>query len=1183
MSHADFVHLRVHSAYSLAEGALRIPQLVQLCRDKSMPAVAITDTGNLFGALEFSLAAAKAGIQPIVGCQIALAVEESAEGARRSTNASQMSNGDQLVLLAQSQAGYQNLLAIVSRSYVEMGDDNRAIVHLQDLEGVTDDLIAFSGGVAGLPGRLLAEGQADAAEEAMLRLAGLFLGRFYVEIQRHNLEIEDKLEPAFLDMAYKHDLPLIATNECFFADADMYEAHDALLCISQSAYVSQSERRRVTQEHRFKSAAEMRALFADLPEALDNTIVVARRCAFMPTEAAPMLPPFPTADGASEKDALRAEAEAGLEMRLAAHVYEDGMDEAAREAAAKPYRDRLRYELETIENMGYPGYFLIVSDFIKWAKANGVAVGPGRGSGAGSAVAWALTITDLDPLRFGLFFERFLNPERVSMPDFDIDFCQERRDEVIRYVQHKFGHDRVAQIITFGKLQARAVVRDVGRVLEMPYGQVDRIAKLVPNNPANPTTLAEAIEGEPQLQALRDEDEAVAHLLDLALKLEGLYRNSSTHAAGVVIGDRALSEIIPLYRDPRSETLATQFSMKYVEAAGLVKFDFLGLKTLDVLQKAVELIGARGTEVDLATLPLDDAKTFEMLARGDTTGVFQCESSGVRDVLRKLRPDRFEDIIAVVALYRPGPMDNIPSYISRKHGLEEVDCLHPDLEACLGETYGIPIYQEQVMQMAQELAGYTLGGADLLRRAMGKKIKEEMDAQEETFVTGAAGRGVPEAQSRRIFATIAKFAGYGFNKAHAAAYALIAYQTAWLKANYPVEFFAASMTLDMGNTDKLAVYKQELARQKITLLPPDINASLVEFGVEDIDPPAPEEGEEVPEGPVEKVGAIRYALAAIKGVGRAAMADLVRERETNGPFADPFEVASRLEAHVLNRRQLEQLVAAGAFDSLDKNRARVFDGIDKILGHAQATQRERESGQFNLLGDMTGSDAIKPKLADRMDWLQSERLQRELDAIGFYMSAHPLDEYARALARLDVVPSTEIERNVNERGGAAVLSLAGSVISVQVRTSQRGNKFAFVQLSDSAGPYEIMMFSEALAASRELLDSGQPVLIQAAARIEEGQLRLNGQSVRALNEVAANAPTAIRVWIDDGAPIKSLKTLVEEQATPKKGQNADGRISLAIPDGDQDVIVRLSGKYICTPQVRQALRAVPGVVEVREL
>ncbi len=1182
MSYADFVHLRVHSAYSLAEGALRIPQLVELCRDKTMPAVAITDTGNLFGALEFSLAAAKAGIQPIVGCQVTLAVEESAEGARRNGNGgAQHHDGDQLVLLAQSEQGYRNLLGIVSRSYVEMADDARAIVHLDDLEGATDGLIALSGGVAGLPGRLLSEGQAEAAETAVLRLAGLFPGRFYVEIQRHNLEIEDKLEPAFLDLAYKHDLPLVATNEPFFADTDMYEAHDALLCISQSAYVSQAERRRVTPEHRFKSAAEMRALFADLPEAIDNTLVVARRCSFMPTEARPMLPPFPTADGASEEDALRAEAEAGLEARLEAHVYEEEMDAAAREEAAKPYRERLKFELETIVNMGYPGYFLIVSDFIKWAKNNGIAVGPGRGSGAGSVVAWALTITDLDPLRFGLFFERFLNPERVSMPDFDIDFCQERRDEVIKYVQKKFGHDRVAQIITFGKLQARAVVRDVGRVLEMPYGQVDRIAKLVPNNPANPTTLGEAIDGEPQLQALRDEDEAVAHLLDLALKLEGLYRNSSTHAAGVVIGDRALSDIIPLYRDSRSETLATQFSMKYVEAAGLVKFDFLGLKTLDVLQKAVELLAERGTEVDLATLPLDDPATFEMLSRGDTTGVFQCESSGVRDVLRKLRPDRFEDIIAVVALYRPGPMDNIPSYISRKHGEEDVDYLHPDLEACLGETYGIPIYQEQVMQMAQELAGYTLGGADLLRRAMGKKIKAEMDAQEETFVAGAARREVPEATSRRIFETIAKFAGYGFNKAHAAAYALIAYQTAWLKANHPVEFFAASMTLDMGNTDKLAIYKQELERQKIRLLPPDINASQVEFSVEDVDSPEPEEGEEpVAEG---KVGAIRYALAAIKGVGRAAMAELVRERTENGVFEDTFEVASRLNAHVLNRRQLEQLIAAGAFDSLDVNRARVFDGIDQILGHAQATQRERESGQFNLLGEIGGEGATKPKLADRLDWLQSERLQRELDAMGFYMSAHPLDEYARALDRLGVVSSLDIETNVQKRGGAAVLTLAGSVIGVQLRTSQRGNKFAFVQLSDSAGPYEIMMFSEALSASRELLESGEPVLIQAAARIEEGQLRLNGQSVRPLNEAAANAPTAIRVWIDDLEPLGSLKTLVEDKATPRNGQNADGRISLAIPDGDQEVIVRLKGKFICTPQIRQAMRAVPGVVEVVEL
>lgn len=1148
-----------------------------------MPAVAITDTGNLFGALEFSLAAAKAGIQPIVGCQIALAVPDDPETARKARNGISHHEGDQLVLLAQSETGYRNLLSIVSRSFVEMADDARPTVQLEHLTGVTDGLIALSGGVAGLPGRLLSEGQAEAAEAALLELAVLFPGRFYVEIQRHNIDSEDRLEAAFLDLAYKHDLPLVATNEAMFADADMYEAHDALLCISQSAYVSQSERRRVTPEHRFKSAAEMRALFADLPEAIDNTLVIARRCSFMPTEAPPMLPPFPTADGKSEEEALRAEAEAGLEMRLEAHVYTEDMDAAARDEAARPYRERLKYELETIVNMGYPGYFLIVSDFIKWSKANNIAVGPGRGSGAGSVVAWVLTITDLDPLRFGLFFERFLNPERVSMPDFDIDFCQERRDEVIHYVQQKFGHDRVAQIITFGKLQARAVVRDVGRVLEMPYGQVDRIAKQVPNNPANPTTLQEAIDGEPQLQAMRDEDEAVAHLLDLALKLEGLYRNSSTHAAGVVIGDRSLSEIIPLYRDPRSSTLATQFSMKYVEAAGLVKFDFLGLKTLDVLQKAVELLAESGTEVDLATLPLDDAKTFEMLTRGDTTGVFQCESSGVRDVLRKLRPDRFEDIIAVVALYRPGPMDNIPSYISRKHGLEEVDYLHEDLEQCLSETYGIPIYQEQVMQMAQELAGYTLGSADLLRRAMGKKIKAEMDAQEETFVAGAKGRGVPEATSRRIFETIAKFAGYGFNKAHAAAYALIAYQTAWLKANHPVEFFAASMTLDMGNTDKLAIYKQELERQNIVLLPPDVNESGVEFGVAKLDLAEPTPVEEGEDEVVPPIGGIRYALAAIKGVGRAAMAELVAEREKNGAFADPFEVASRLNAHVMNRRQLEHLVEAGAFDTLDVNRARVFDGIDQILAHAQSTQRERESGQFNLLGDMSGDNAIKPQLADRMDWQQSEKLQRELDAVGFYMSAHPLDEYASVLQKLGIVSSKEMEATVNAQGGAAALALAGSVIAVQQRISQRGSKYAFVQLSDASGTFEVMMFSEVLEASREVLESGKPVLIQTAARIEQGQLRLSAQSVRPLEAAAATAPVAIRIWLEDMEPLPSLKTLIEREATPNEHDNANGRISLAILDGSREIIVRLSGKYRCTPQIRAAIRTIPGVSEVREL
>ncbi len=1176
---SEFVHLRVHSAYSLAEGAVRIPELVALCREHDMPAVAVTDTANMFGALEFSLAAAKGGVQPIVGCQFAIIDDGDEAGEAAAASAQRASEASELVVLVQSEAGYRNLLHLVSKSYASEDPLRRAQLSLRDLSGRTDGLIALTGGVNGEIARLLANGQRQAAERALQALAELFPGRLYVELQRHGLDSEARVETPLIDLAYANDLPLVATNEVFFSDESMYEAHDALLCISQSAYVSQSDRRRVTPEHRFKSAAEMRALFADLPEAIDNTMVIARRCSFMPEASAPKLPPYDASDDADENAELHRQAEAGLEDRLAAHVFDDGMDEAAREAAAQPYRERLKFELEVIENMGYSGYFLIVSDFIKWAKSNDIAVGPGRGSGAGSVVAWSLTVTDLDPLRWGLFFERFLNPERVSMPDFDIDFCQERRDEVIRYVQERYGHDRVAQIITFGKLQARAVVRDVGRVLEMPYGQVDRIAKLVPNNPANPVSLQQALDSEAQLQELRSSDENIAHLLDLALKLEGLYRNSSTHAAGVVIGDRPLEETIPLYRDPRSETLATQFSMKYVELAGLVKFDFLGLKTLDVLQKTVALLANRGIAIDLESLPLDDAGTFEMLSQGDTTGVFQCESSGVRDVLRKLKPDRFEDIIAVVALYRPGPMDNIPSYINRKHGHEEVDFLHDDIEECLAETYGIPIYQEQVMQMAQALAGFTLGGADLLRRAMGKKIKAEMDAQRDAFVSGAKERGVAEHTAIRIFETMAKFAGYGFNKAHAAAYALIAYQTAYLKANYPVEFFAASMTLDMGNTDKLALYQQELERQNIALLPPDMNGSEVEFSVDNAEVV---EHEHSSDGE-KQIGAIRYALAAIKGVGPAAMAEVVRERTENGTFGSVFDLAGRVDPHALNKRMLEHLVAAGAFDSLDGNRAQVFLGIDRIIGHSHSLHSERQSGQFNLLGDVqAGGVADTPRLEPVADWPQTERLERELDAVGFYLSAHPLDDYANALERLGVLRYDNLLKTVEANRDAMLVMLAGTVLSIQNRTSQRGSKYAFIQLSDSSGAYEVTAFSEVLAANRELLEGGKPILLQVSARLEEGQLRLTVQSIRDLETAAASAPTVTKIWIDDEAPLSSLKTIIDRDATGDNGGEAGGRISLIIPRPDRETEVRLEGAYVCTPQIRAAIRAIPGVIEVQE-
>src|SRR5438067_4501005 len=794
---ADFIHLRVHSAYSLSAGAIKIKDLVQLCRGEAMPAVAITDSGNLFGALEFATTCAEAGVQPIIGCEIALLPHGGARNGRP-TNGNghgHAAEPDRIVLMVQSEIGYRNLMALVSRAFLDGEAGAEPAVALADLALEGDGLICLAGGAAGPVGRLLAEGQTEAAEAALLALKDIFPDRLYIELQRHGLSEEIRCEAGLVDLAYAHDLPLVATNDAYFPDREFYEAHDALLCIAQGRIVADDDRRRLTPEHFFRPAEEMRALFADLPEACDNTLVIARRCAFIPQPRKPILPAFPLPAGADEVSALRTAAREGLGARHASPAFAGADD-----GAFRPYRERLEFELDMIVKTGFAGYFLIVADFIQWAKRQGIPVGPGRGSGAGSVVAWALTITDLDPLRFGLLFERFLNPERVSMPDFDVDFCQDRRDEVIRYVQQKYGRDRVAQIITFGKLQARAVLRDVGRVLGMPYGQIDRLSKLVPYNPAHPVTLEKAIAAEPQLQQQRDSDESVARLMEIALRLEGLYRHASTHAAGVVIGDRSLSELVPLYRDPRSDMPATQFNMKWVELAGLVKFDFLGLKTLTVLARCSDLLAARGVTLDLANLPLDDRASFELLSRGDTVGVFQVEGAGVRDMLKKLRPDRFEDIIAVVSLYRPGPMENIPRYIAVKHGEEAPDYLHPALEEILKETHGIMIYQEQVMQIAQVLAGYTLGGADLLRRAMGKKIQSEMNAQRQLFVEGAAARGVRRARAEQIFDQMAKFAGYGFNKSHAAAYALVAYQTAYLKANYPVEFLAASMTLDLGNT-----------------------------------------------------------------------------------------------------------------------------------------------------------------------------------------------------------------------------------------------------------------------------------------------------------------------------------------------------------------------------------------------
>ena len=1148
MAIADFVHLKVRSAYSLTEGANKVDTVVALAKGQAMPAVAITDRNNLFGALEFSQYASKAGVQPIVGCDIGIRREEEGGIA----TASKVPAIDWLTVLVQSEQGYKNLMRLVSRAHLEFKVGSVSALHPSELEGAVEGLIAITGSNGSAIGRLLAAGQTPAASHVLDRLQSLFPGRLYLELQRHGDDTERRIEDPLLDLAYERDLPIVATNDVHFPKASMYEAHDVLLCIEQGAHIEDPNRRRLTPEHYFKSPEEMRKLFEDLPEACDNTLVIAQRCAYMPAPRKPILPSYTKLEGRSEGEALRDLAKSGLEELKAA-------GRLAENVTFDRYTERLTYELDMIEKMGFAGYFLIVADFIQWAKDNGVPVGPGRGSGAGSLVAWSLKITDLDPLRWGLLFERFLNPERVSMPDFDIDFCQDKRDRVIRYVRDEYGHDRVAAIITFGKLQARAVLRDVGRVLGMPYGQVDRICKLVPNNPANPTTLAKALETEQLLKEQYTADEEIKRLIDLALQLEGLYRNASTHAAGVVIGDRPLDELVPLYRDTdnKDSLPATQFNMKWVETAGLVKFDFLGLKTLTVIEKACDLIGR--DKIDIAKLPLDDRKSFELLARGDGSGVFQLEGNGMRDVLRKMKPDRFEDIIAVVALYRPGPMENIPSYIKRKHKEEEPDYLHPLLEGILKETYGIMIYQEQVMQIAQVLSGYTLGGADLLRRAMGKKIQAEMDAQRASFIEGAEKNGVKKDKASSIFDQVDKFAGYGFNKSHAAAYALVCYQTAYLKANHPVEFFAATMTLDMGNVEKLNGYRRDLDRIGVELLPPDVNKSSAEFTVEQT---------------AEGKKAIRYALAAIKGVGRDAMNRLVEERTENGPFKDLFDVAERLDQRVLNKRLVESLVRAGAFDSLNKNRAQTFAAVEALTRHSQATHESRGSDQNNLFGDDTAQR--RPQLPKVPDWAPMERLQHEFAAIGFYLSSHPLAAYERSLQRLGVCRAADLPALL-ARGTPGRIKLAGTVIDRMERTSAKGNRFAFLQCSDQSGAFECVVFSELLGSKRNLLEAGQAVLLSVDGRLDGEQVKLTAQTVEKLEDAVANAAAGLRIVISDPVALDALRKALD-------GKRGRGRVTLVVPMTDEsEAEVTLPGTYSIAGGLRDTIGSLPGVAQVEEI
>jgi DNA polymerase-3 subunit alpha len=1135
-----FVHLRVRSAYSLLEGAIKAGKLGRLAADAQMPAIGIADRTNLFGALEFSQACKDAGVQPIVGC--ALPVRDI--GGQRAERWARMPT---VVLIAQDEEGWANLSVLSSAAYLDIEPSDEPAVPWAKVAEHSGGLILLSGGPDGPIDPLFVQGRVDEARLALSQMQAAFADRFYVELQRHDLPEEVQAEAGLVAYAYDHDVPLVATNDVYFGPPHMAKAHEALIAISDGAFLGQDERRKVSPEHWFKPAADMRALFADLPEACDNTIDIARRSAFLVQPRDPILPRFDTGAGRSEAEELAHQAREGLKGRL------HGLDMAADEA---DYWSRLEREIGVIQSMGFSGYFLIVSDFIKWAKAHDIPVGPGRGSGAGSMVAWAMAITDLDPLRFGLLFERFLNPERVSMPDFDVDFCQERRDEVIAYVQDKYGQDRVAQIITFGTLQARAVLRDVGRVMQMPLGQVDRLAKMVPNNPANPVTLAQAVELEPRLKEAKREDRTVEVLIETSQSLEGLYRNASTHAAGIVIGDRPLTELTPLYKDPRSDIPATQFNMKWVEPAGLVKFDFLGLKTLTVLERALGYLEKRGVELDLLNLPLKDPATFELMASGQTIGVFQLESQGMRDTLRKMRCESLEEIIALISLYRPGPMEMIDTYVDRKFGRQQVDVLHPSLEPVLTETYGVIIYQEQVMQIAQILSGYSLGEADLLRRAMGKKKPEEMAKQKVRFMEGARLQGVDPERADFIFELVAKFAGYGFNKSHAAAYALISFQTGYLKANYPVEFIAASMSLDAANTDKLAVFYQDARRFDVPVRAPDINRSMADFDVAD--------------------GQVLYALGAIRNVGLEAMRSVVQAREEGGPFTDIFDFLERIDPRAVNKRAIENLARAGAFDSIHPNRRQLVECADVLIAHAQSMAAERASSQVSLFGE-DQADAARPRLQIVEDWIGPDRLDEEFAAVGYYLSGHPLEDMISVLRKKRVTLFAEALPQA-ENGHEAFL-MAGVVRRRQERASARtGEKFAFVAFSDPTGEFEVLFPPEQLRKCRDVLEPGAAVTLRVRAKAADGEVRWFGDDAQPIDAVV-DAAEGLRVVVSPGSvEIASIKARLKPAETERGGE-----ITLvAALQGTTEVEMRLPGRYRLDAALRGALKAAPGVLMLED-
>ena len=1064
----EVINLKIHSQFSICEGAIKINQLSDFCKKNKVSAVGICDNENLSGALEFSNELSKQGIQPIIGTTIYL----------KDTVDKEIFYG-KISLFAKNNKGYKNLLKLSSKSYLNLKDeDNKPNISFDLLTKYLDGIIILIGGSISFFSDLFIKNKDNYCNKKIYELKKFFNNNIYIEIQRHNEPHESQLEKKLIKAATELKIPLIATNEVFYLNQNEYAAHDAYICVGEKSYVNDKNRLKYSDQHYFMQSEQLADLFRDLPDALENNKNFKYRFCYYPKKSKPLLPHF-VDENMDVNKVLKDKAEQGLQERLNKFIYPQHKNEIEREDIKKLYDTRLQYEVSVISNMKFSGYFLIVSDYINWAKSNNIPVGPGRGSGAGSLVAWCLSITDLDPIRFGLIFERFLNPDRISMPDFDIDFCQEGRDDVIKYVKDKYPN-KVAQIITFGKLQARMALRDIGRVLGLPYGRVDQLCKMIPFDPSRPLSLAESIAIEPRLQKEEKNDPIIKKLINYSLQLEGLYRNVATHAAGVVIGDRDLDELVPLYKD-LSSTLpipVTQFDMKSSEETGLVKFDFLGLKTLTVIKKTIDFIHNDDAFFDINKIDLSDKKTFELLSSGETMGIFQLESSGMREVLKQLKPNQFEDIIALVALYRPGPMQNIPTYIARKHGKEQPDYLHENLKDILKETYGVIIYQEQVMQIAQALSGFSASKADILRKAMGKKKSAEMERQKKDFIEGAINNGISKDQAIYIFQLVEKFAQYGFNKSHAAAYALIAFQTAYLKTHYPIYFFCASMNTELSNTDKLNLFYEELKRLNIDIKPPNINYSFAEF--------------------LPRNKTIYYALSAIKAVGYEAISNIVKERKKNGIFNSVSNFLSRTDSKNLNKLQVEGLIKSGSLDVLDENRKKLFEKVPDYIKQSKSSDQSNISNQNLLFSqELVESENIDTAEIAIVDWDQNEKIKKEFESIGFFVGEHPLKSNLGILKQYNVLSYVDFKNNKSKDA-----MIAGTLISIQEKKTAKGNPYAIIKFVDLNSMFELFIFSERLIENRNNLLVGNSFLIKVKKeKNKEGIVRINLDSIFLMDDL----------------------------------------------------------------------------------